>query len=145
MIRCFPARLALHCLPLLAIATQLWSQSAAGSIEGRVLNTRNGEYLEKARVNVEGTRIETFTDATGVYRLNNVPAGSARVRAFHTGLVAQTRSVVVTAGGTVQQDFDLLDSDVKPVPSAKDGSVVKLDQFVVANSSEMDGAAIAIN
>ena len=72
----FPVRSALRCLPFFAVAASLWSQPAAGTIEGRVLNTRNGEYLEKARVTVEGTRFETFTDATGVYRLNNVPAGT---------------------------------------------------------------------
>ncbi len=121
------------------------AQAATGTIEGRVLNTRNGEYLEKARVTVEGTRIETFTDATGQYRLDGVPAGAARVRAFHTGLVAQVRSVTVASGQSVQQNFDLLDASAKPAEIAKDGSVVKLDQFVVSNSREMDGAAIAIN
>ncbi len=145
MLRRSPVSFALQCLTFLILAARLSSQPATGTIEGRVLNTRNGEYLERARVTIVGTRIETFTDATGVYRLDNVPAGTAQVRAFHTGLEAQARPVVVAAGVTVQQDFDLLDSGVKPVPAAKDGSVVKLDQFVVANSREMDGAAIAIN
>ncbi len=136
---------ALRCLMLLAVLATAKAQPVTGTIEGRVLNTRNGEYLEKARVTVEGTRLETFTDATGVYRLNGVPAGNTRVRAFHTGLLAQTVSVTVPAGGTVQRDFDLLDSGARPAPTGKDGSVVKLDQFIVANSREMDGAAIAIN
>ena len=46
-----------------------------GTIEGRVLNTRNGEYLERARVTVEGTQIETFTDSSGHYRLSGLPPG----------------------------------------------------------------------
>jgi len=121
------------------------AQSATGTVEGRVLNTRNGEYLEKARVTVEGTQIETFTDATGQYRLNGVPAGSVQVRVFHTGLVAQVRTVTVTAGQSAQQNFDLLDINAKPGAAAQDGSVVKLTEFVVTNSREMDGAAIAIN
>ncbi len=140
--RCFPALvvlLALGLAPLRALA-----QAASGSIEGRVLNTRNGEYLEKARVTVAGTQLETFTDATGHYRLNGVPAGSAQVRVFHTGLVAQVRSVTVTAGQTALQNFDLLDVNARPAAD-KEGNVVKLDQFIVANSREMDGAAIAIN
>ena len=124
-------------LPALRVA----AQATTGTIEGRVLNTRNGEYLEKARVTIEGTRIETFTDATGQYRLNGVPAGPMRVRVFHTGLGAQTRTVTVTAGATAQQDFDLLDANAKPAANAaaaKEGAVVKLDQFVVSNSREMD-------
>src|SRR5215212_702415 len=71
------------------------AQSSGGVIEGRVLNTRNGEYLEKARVTVEGTRLETFTDSSGQYRLTGIPAGAARVRVFYTGLVPQTRMVAV--------------------------------------------------
>ncbi len=118
------------------------AQSATGTIEGRVLNTRNGEYLEKARVTIEGTRIETFTDSSGQYRVVGVPAGAARLRVFHTGLVAITRTVTVVAGQTAQQDFNLADADTKPV--ANDGTV-RLDQFVVSTSKEMDGAAIAIN
>ena len=120
------------------------AQSATGTIEGRVLNTRNGEYLEKARVTLEGTRVETFTDSSGQYRFVGVPAGTARVRVFHTGLVAQTRSVVVTAGQIAQQDFNLSDADAKPNTAANDATV-KLDKFVVSTSQQVDGAAIAIN
>src|SRR5688572_15510795 len=72
-------------------------QTGHGTIEGRVYNTRNGEYLEKARVTIEGTQLETFTDGTGQYRVVGVPVGEARLRVFHTGLVAQTRTVQVTA------------------------------------------------
>jgi TonB-dependent receptor len=117
-------------------------QSTTGTIEGRVLNTRNGEYLEKARVTVLGTRLEVFTDATGQYRLTGVPVGEARVRVFHTGLAPQTISVSVGAGQIVTRDFDLIGADRTPGPS--DGTV-RLDQFVVATSKEMEGAAIAIN
>jgi len=119
------------------------AQTATGTIEGRVLNTRNGEYLEKARITIEGTRLETFTDSSGQYRVVGVSAGAARVRVFHTGLVALTRTVTVVAGQTVQQDFNLADADMKP--AAADDRTVKLDQFVVSTSKEMDGAAIAIN
>jgi hypothetical protein len=138
-------RLALAALLAVASSLALAQTAATGTVEGRVLNTRNGEYLEKARVTVEGTRLETFTDATGQYRIVGVPAGAAQVRAFHTGLVAQVRTVSVAAGQTTQQNFDLLDVNARPAPAAKDGAVVKLDQFVVSNSREMDGAAIAIN
>ncbi len=104
-----------------------------GTIEGRVLNARSGEYLEKARVTVEGTALEAFTDAGGQFRLAPVPAGPAVVKVFFTGLEPLSANVVVTAGATVQRDFDLREN------------VVKLGEFVVGASREMDGAAIAIN
>jgi iron complex outermembrane recepter protein len=134
------------CLLVVAFVAQLdraSAQSTGGNIEGRVLNTRNGEYLEKARVTVEGSRLETFTDSSGQYRLVGVPAGTARIKVFHTGLVAQTRAINVIPGQTAQQDFNLADADAKP--AAADGSPIKLDQFIVSTSKEMDGAAIAIN
>jgi len=125
-------------LPHLGLA-----QAATGTIEGRVLNTRNGEYLERARVTVEDTQIETFTDGSGHYRLTGVPTGAARVKVFHTGLVVQTRVVVLAAGQVAQQDFNLADADAKP--TAPGSEFVQLDRFVVSTSKEMDGAAIAIN
>src|SRR5687767_15465419 len=80
--------------------------SITGTIEGRVINARSGEYLEKARVSVEGTSIETFTDTGGFYRLTNVPAGSARVRIFYTGLPPETQAVPVASGAVVRRDIN---------------------------------------
>jgi TonB-dependent receptor len=117
---------------------------ATGIVEGRVLNLRNGEYLENARVTVEGTGLETFTDSSGQYRLTNVPAGPARVRVFFTGLDVQTATVAVTGGATVQRDFNL-EAGARPGAPGQPGDVVKLSEFVVTTSREMEGAAIAIN
>ena len=126
-------------------ATVSSAQSVAtGNVEGRVLNLRNGEYVERARVTIEGTGLETFTDASGQYRLTNVPAGPARVRVFFTGLDLQTASVVVTSGATAQRDFNLEAGGRRSEPG-RAGDVVKLGEFVVATSKQMDGAAIAIN
>ena len=128
----------------LLLAVRAAAQSpATGVIEGRVFDSVRGEYLEKALVSVEGTRLETLTDATGQFRLGNVPAGTARVRVFFTGLPPQTAAVAVGAGQTAQRDFTFgVEGRGRGVPA---GEVVRLDQFLVASSKEMDGAAIAIN
>ena len=141
------------CLPLLRLTRLLLlttgfllaghaaaQTTATGSIEGRVFDSSRGEYLEKALVSIEGTRLETLTDATGQYRLVNVPAGPARLKVFFTGRPAQTAVVAVAAGQIAQQDFTF-----GAEGRGRAGEVVKLDQFVVASSKEMDGAAIAIN
>ncbi|MEO7412632.1 MAG: carboxypeptidase regulatory-like domain-containing protein, partial [Opitutaceae bacterium] len=137
---------ALRCLVMASLAARPASAEAAasGAIEGRVQNSRNGEYLEKARLAIEGTPLETFSDSGGQYRFANLPPGTARVRVFFTGLDAQTITVLVTAGATVQRDFSLVAPQSSPVPD-KDGGAVKLSAFVVGASKEMDGAAIAIN
>ncbi len=120
----------------------LLSAQSGGFIEGRVLNTRSGEYVERARVTVEGSPIEAFTDADGNYRLANVPAGSARVRVFFTGLLPRTDTVAVVAGQVSRHDVSLQTFEARDDAA---GGVVKLDKFVVGTSREMDGAAIAIN
>ena len=125
---------------LLAAANFVFAQSTLGTIQGRVAHALNGEYLANARVTVEGTSLETFTDADGTYRLTNVPAGAARVTAFYTGLVPQTRTVNVSAGQIATHDVSLNVTETKT-----DGTVVKLDEFRVETSREMDAAALAIN
>ncbi len=128
------SRVCFAAVGLIILAAHTSAQTAAtGTIEGRVANGRTGEYVERARVSVEGTTLETFTDNGGQYRLTNVPAGTARVRVFFTGAEPVTTSVVVATGGIARRDFEL------------GSSVVELSKFVVTSSKEMAGAAIAIN
>ncbi|MBL9188596.1 MAG: carboxypeptidase-like regulatory domain-containing protein [Opitutaceae bacterium] len=129
-------------LPILISAGVFAQAPAGGTIEGRVFDSARGEYLERVRVTVEGTQIETFTDESGQYRLTGVPAGTAQVRVFFTGLAPQSTPVNVVAGRVTQHDVTM-SASAAPKPAA-DGTV-KLDKFVVATSKEMDGAAIAIN
>ncbi|MBL9202867.1 MAG: TonB-dependent receptor [Opitutaceae bacterium] len=128
-------------LCLLAAASLAASEPAAtGSVSGRVFDPASGNYLGNARVTIAGAGLETFTDETGFYRLDRVPAGEARLRVFFTGLAPQERAVAITAGGAARQDFELAAGG-----AARTDTTVKLDRFVVATSREMDGAAIAIN
>ena len=113
--------------------------AATGSIQGRVLNPRNASTVENARVSVEGTSLVTFTDADGTFQLTNVPAGTARVRVFFTGLAPELVDIVVRENETVQRDIALGEK------AGPGNEVVQLDAVVVDVSREMDAAAIAIN
>jgi len=87
---------ALLCLYLGPVVAPFAAQPAApGAIEGRVFDEGRGEYLERARLVVEGTRLEAFSETGGRYRLTGVPAGEARVRVFFTGLPERTLAVTV--------------------------------------------------
>ncbi|MBM3854745.1 MAG: hypothetical protein FJ399_16595, partial [Verrucomicrobia bacterium] len=145
-----PARAMTHRLPLfaalvLAAASALPSAepaTATGAIEGRVFNPSTGEYLERARVTVEGTALEVLTDSLGQYRLDGVPVGAARLRVFYTGLAVETVVVTVASGQTAPRDFHL----ARPAPPPGTAEPpLQLERFVVSTSREMDGAAIAIN
>ncbi|MBI4624071.1 MAG: TonB-dependent receptor [Verrucomicrobia bacterium] len=142
----FVSSLARSCLVaagVLVFAAPTRAQApATGIIEGRVFDAGRGEYLEKARLTIESTRQETFTDATGQYRFVNVPAGTVKLRVFFTGLNPLSAAVNVAAGEVVRHDITMIG---RGPARAADGETVKLDQFVVSSSKEMDGAAIAIN
>lgn len=115
-------------------------EPAVGTIQGRVNNPRSGEYLANARVTVEGAGLEVFTDSDGFYRLPNVPAGAARVTVFFTGLGSHTTTVMVAAGQTAESDVALGVAEPGGAPG-----VVKLSEFLVSTSREMEAAALAIN
>jgi TonB-dependent receptor len=131
----------------MAMAHALHPAAAAtvtGTIEGRVSRPATGEYLENARISVEGTSLETLTSAGGNFRLSAVPAGTVRLRTFFTGLAPQTSAVTVAAGQTVRYDIAV----GAPAPRSgvtRDLETVVLSEFVVGASREMSGATIAIN
>ncbi|MEY4813216.1 MAG: hypothetical protein RLZZ162_289, partial [Verrucomicrobiota bacterium] len=130
-----------------ALAVRLCAQST-GTIEGRITNPATGGVLENARISVVGSAQETLSDSGGFYRLDGVPAGAAQVRVFFSGFPPASAAVNVAAGQTAQCDFELsltASGAGKTGASPADGSVVKLDDFVVATSREMSAAALAIN
>lgn len=143
-----PSRLLLSCLITATVLATVASGPAAmaqaaatGSVEGRVLDAARGEYLYNARVTVEGTTLETFTDAAGHFVLGGVPAGPVQLRVFFTGVGPVSETVNVVAGQSTTRDITL-----GRAPDDR-GTVdpVRLSEFVVTTSKEMDGAAIAIN
>src|SRR5687767_2898442 len=125
-------------MPFLVAAAA--AQTAVGTIEGQISNSARGEHVERARVTVDGTLLETFTQPDGSYRLSNVPAGSAVVRTFFTGFPTHVQTVAVTAGQTARHDVDL-GTAVKTAGTARDAEIVKLSEFLVSTSREMDAAA----
>ena len=127
---------------LLAALSAPAQTPSPGTIEGRVSNPRTGEYIENARVTLEGTDLETFTEVAGFYRLANVPPGPARLQVFYTGLPPYSAAVLVPAGGTVVHHVALA---APPGTAPTDPETVRLSRFVVAESREMDAAALAIN
>ena len=133
------------------VATALWgiclfaplapAQPASGEIVGRVLNPVTGDYLMNVRVSVPGTTLMTLTDSTGAYALAGVPVGTVTLRVNVPGLDEEERTVVVGAGAPAQADFSL---SSRTRHGAKD-EVVKMDEFQVAATREMDATILAVN
>ncbi|MDP3070545.1 MAG: carboxypeptidase regulatory-like domain-containing protein [Opitutaceae bacterium] len=127
-------------LALALLSPALRAQNATGMLEGRVTNPATGGVVERARITVEGTALEAFSDGDGYYRLAGVPAGSARVRVTFSGFPPAAAEIPIAAGQTITRNFELT-----PQGAAPAGQTVKLDEFVVSTSREMSGAALAIN
>jgi hypothetical protein len=133
LIRC--AAICAASVGLLFSTSPLFSQSApAGSLGGRVQNSAAGNYLNNARVTIEGTNVSTLTNEFGEYFFPNIPPGETRLTAFYSGLPAQTLAVNITAGQRAVQDFDLMTT-----------GPIKLDTFTISASREMSQADVATN
>jgi TonB-dependent receptor len=126
---------------LVSVGSAQTAPLATGSITGRVTNAAGDSFLERVRVTIEGTSLETFTDAAGGYRLDGVPTGTAQVKLFYTGMMLQTDPVTVAPAQVAQHDVKLSLAGQRGSPN----EVVQLGQFVVASSKEMEASAIAIN
>jgi TonB-dependent receptor len=123
-------------LLILAWVSPAAAQSSdTGTITGRVLNEGTGEYLRNAVVTVDGTEISAVTGEGGHFRLVGVPAGTAKVVVFYTGLDKLETSVTVTAGQSVSQDFGL-------TSAIYGDTTVVLEEFQV--NTEREGNAKAI-
>ena len=117
--------------------------ASTGTVEGRIFNPRSGTVVEGARVSIESASLVTFSDVDGMFRLTGVPTGPAQLRIFYTGFTPQIETVTVGPGQIVQRDITL--AAARPDLAKPDEKVVKLDEFVVGESREMEAAAIAIN
>lgn len=117
------------------------SPDTRGSVTGRVQNALTGNFLNNARVSLRGTDRSVFTNESGVYLINDTPAGEISIEVFHTGLDPQTITLNVPGGQRVERDVQLSSHTLH----GADASVVKLDSFVVASARETNAMAIANN
>src|SRR4051812_32838272 len=76
-------RLLLFTALLFAPLAALAQSSPPGTIEGRVANAANGNYLNNPRVPLDGTSRETLTNRFGQFRFTDVPAGEAQLKVFY--------------------------------------------------------------
>lgn len=107
-----------------------------GSIQGRIYNPANGEYVRNAQVTVAGTELSTASGEGGYYLLPDVPAGPVTVEVAYTGYAHATASVTVASGATASRDLDL------GAPLALGGEPIKLEAFTVTTEREGNAKAI---
>ena len=111
--------------------------SGSGSLEGRIQNVTTGDYLNNARIMVEGTNLSALTNEFGEYRISGIPAGAARITVFYSGLPPQTITVNIPAGQRAVRDIEL--------KASRANDAIQLEAFTVSASRTMTDAAIATN
>ncbi len=104
--------------------------AATGSISGNVGNAGTGNLLEGARVEIPQLGLTTLTGNAGRFVLTGVPAGTHEIVASYTGLDPVRDTVTVSAGQSINRNFDLTTG------------IYQLQAFTV--SSEREGNAAAI-
>ncbi len=135
---------ALSALLFLAFAAPVAAQSP-GSIRGRVFNGATNSALYNAKVEIEGTQRQVFTENDGGYRFDNVAPGEIRVRVSFVGLGAQVKTVTIAGSASAECDFELLSGAQSDFSRKLDEKTIVLDTFRVVADSEMSAQAVALN
>jgi len=117
-------------IALLAPSAARAAAAGSGVIAGTVSNTATGNLLEGARVAVPALGVEVLTDATGLYVLSNLPAGSHELVVSYIGLDPVRATVAVAAGQRASRNFDLTTG------------IYKMQEFRVTGEREGGAAAI---
>lgn len=110
-----------------------------GTVEGRILNSSNGSFLNNARVGVVGSSLETRTDRDGFYRLTQVPAGRVTLTTRFVGMTSASAVIDVSPGVTSSRDFQMaLLTDTR-----REEDVIQLEAFDVAEK-QLSAQAMAL-
>lgn len=97
--------------------------AGTGVLTGRIVNQGTGMAVPSATVGVKGTSYTATSDLSGVYRIENVPAGAYDVVAEKDGFVATTvTGVAVGAGEPTSLD----------VPLGPGSDSIKMEAFTVS-------------
>ena len=76
-------------------------------IIGHVIDKKNNEQIPYVTISLEGTTYTTTTDATGHYKLTNIPEGKYRIQASFVGYLTQTKDIDIKDQSTVNISFFL--------------------------------------
>ena len=129
--------------PAPAATTAAAATGKIGTVYGKVTNAATGSVMSRAKVSVEGTDIETFSDEFGEYRLE-LPEGSVNIKVSYTGMKDKILDVEVMGGEIMMQDFNIVGMSVASTGKGKD-EVVTLEAFSVSEGRETNAYNIANN
>ena len=136
------SRLVALALGWLVSLVSLSAQTAGtGTVQGRIYNPANQEYVRNAEVRLEGTPQVAYTENDGTFQFRNVAAGEATISVTYTGYNPVRETFTVSSGQTAMREINLTSTVAGAAGTDKDG-ILKLQAFTV--STEREGNAKAI-
>jgi len=108
----------------------LTAAAASGTVTGKITNASSGAILASATVSWSGG--STTSNASGIYTLTNVPAGTQNITAVKTGYLPRTLAAGVTGGATSTLNI--------PIATAGKISV----KVVTSSGAVVSGATVTI-
>ena len=76
-------------------------------IIGHVVDSKTKEHLPFISIHIEGTTIFTSTDATGHYKLTNIPEGEYKIAASGVGYLTSTQTIIIKGDETLTINFEI--------------------------------------
>ncbi len=87
------------------------AQGTDAMLFGDVKSTTTGQHLPYVKIQVKGTKISTMTDATGHFKLTNLPTGQQVVVASLVGYKSQEQKVTMSMDKGTEVYFQLDDDE----------------------------------
>lgn len=97
---------------LLLAITCVAQQPGKGTISGKITDAKN-QTLPGVSVGVKGKPIGAISDASGVFRIENVEAGDVTLQISAVGYATQSQTVLVRSGATTVLDVELRPSEMQ--------------------------------
>lgn len=108
--------------------TSVYSQT--GSISGKVTDSETGEHLPRTTIMLEGTKIGTYSDIKGEYKIKNIPPGKYKLIARYVSYTSkEIKDITIEAGKDITLNIVLS----KQVQQGKEITVVGIRE----NDNEM--------
>ncbi|WP_271765239.1 carboxypeptidase regulatory-like domain-containing protein [Aquimarina algiphila] len=78
-----------------------------GSVKGTVVRKGTNEPLENVKISTNPASSTVFTNAEGVYQIDNIPSGDYSLSAQREGLLAVFEGITVLAGNEIEIVFEM--------------------------------------
>ena len=121
-------------LLLISCESELIDQATFGTLTGTVLDEETQAPLENAKVSTSPSTSTVFTDATGVFTINDMPEGDYAIRAEYDGYLSGFEPATVTAGATYSIVIEMVDEDTNNVGPNRAALTAPADNASVFNT-----------